>query len=223
MVWQWAGLDGKREGVKPHLPLIAGFLLLLAPLARAQVIINHAALDQLAGISPAPPAPPVRQPPAPRRLAGHEPGHGGVKVTFRPAHAKPPRAAGSKSPAALPAAPLPATPLPAAVKPPLKPASPPALLPAVLHFATGSAALPSAAAAILRPFCGTSAGPIFIDAHAAPDPADPSAAVRLSLSRAFAVRDALAACGIASARIIPRADGAAQSGDTDAARITATP
>ena len=129
---------------------------------------------------------------------------------------------------ARPAAPLPAAILPAAARPPIRPpveppARPAAPLPAVLHFATGSAALPTAAAAILRPFCGAGGGPVIVDAYAAPDAADPSAAVRLSLSRAFAIRDALAACGIASARIIPRADGAARSGDPDTARITAAP
>jgi hypothetical protein len=56
---------------------------------------------------------------------------------------------------------------------------------------------------------------------AAADPSDPSAAPRLSMARAFALRDALMACGIPSASIIPRADGAGKN--PDIAHISVAP
>ena len=68
---------------------------------------------------------------------------------------------------------------------------------------------------------GTSGSPITIDAYAAADPSDPSAAPRLSMARAFALRDALMACGIPSDSIIPRADGVGKN--PDVAQISASP
>jgi hypothetical protein len=79
----------------------------------------------------------------------------------------------------------------------------------VIGFASGSAALPASAAGALKPFCAARGQTLVIDAYAPGDPSDPSAAMRLSMSRAFALRDALAACGVPGAAIIPRADGAA--------------
>jgi hypothetical protein len=76
---------------------------------------------------------------------------------------------------------------------------------------------------VLKPFCAHSGGLITIDAYAPADPADPSSAARLSMSRAFAIRDALAACGIASSNILPRANGAAKTANPDAADISENP
>lgn len=84
----------------------------------------------------------------------------------------------------------------------------------MIKFAPGSAALPAGAAASLNPFC-QSPGIISIDARAPADPADASGAMRLSLARALALRDALTACGVASANIIPRALGAVPGQDDD--------
>ncbi len=103
--------------------------------------------------------------------------------------------------AARVAAPLPAPKAPAA------PALPPPPLAASLIFAAGSAALPANAGAALKPFC-KSTELISIDAHARQAmPSDPSIAMRLSLARALAVRDALAACGVPAQNILPRALG----------------
>ena len=86
------------------------------------------------------------------------------------------------------------------------PAAPKPMAPVSLVFAPGSSTLPGNAAAALKPFC-TAMGQIAIDARAPADPSDPSAAMRLSLARAFTVRDALTACGVPGSRILPRADG----------------
>ncbi len=101
-----------------------------------------------------------------------------------------------------------------------KPAGP--VQPAMIRFAAGGADLPGNSAGVLQPFCGRS-HMIVIDAYAAADPAEPSAAARLSMSRAFAIRDALTACGVPDNLIIPRANGAAKTADPDAAEISASP
>jgi len=196
------------------------------PAASAQVIVNQAALEQLAGIPPAViTAPPeIRQPPR--------------KITYRPVvhrHVAAPTAstvlASSRVPQAVPvvakpapiAAPKPpAPPAQLAVARPVKPkAAPPAS--AEVTFAAGASDLPPGIISELKPFCSNSApaGPITIDAYAAADPSDPSAALRLSMARAFALRDALMACGIPSASIIPRADGAGKN--PDIAHISVAP
>jgi hypothetical protein len=165
--------------------------------ARAQVTVNHAALVQLAGldVAPSPVAPVVRKPVRP--------------VAHRAVHKAAPVAAVAVMPAPVkpvpPAAPAPVPVVAKPVIPPPKPVLPP---PLVVNFSAGSAALPGTMAAALKPFCAAPGATAIIDAYAPPDPADPSAAMRLSLSRAFALRDALAACGVPAARIIPRADGA---------------
>ncbi len=183
--------------------------------ARAQVIINQAALDQLAGIPPvvilAPPE--IRQPPR--------------KVTYRPVyhrHVVAPKIASAGVVAKPPAAPKPVAPKAelAVAKPVVpKPAAPPPV--AEISFAAGASDLPPGIIAQLKPFCAklTPSGPITIDAYAAADPNDPSAAPRLSMARAFALRDALMACGIPSASIIPRADGVGKN--PDVAQISASP
>jgi hypothetical protein len=197
--------------VKPFLLLVTG-LLLIAPDAGAQVIINPAALAQLAGIAP----PVVSAPPVirekPRKIA--------YRRVYR-MRAKPVLAASRM--VAKPA-PLPAKPViqPAAARPAPPPAAKP-LLPATIKFASGGAALPGNSAAMLKPFCAHPGGMIMIDAYAAADPSDPSSAPRLSMSRAFAIRDALTACGIPSSSIIPRANGAAKVPNPNAAEISASP
>ncbi len=97
-------------------------------------------------------------------------------------------------------------------------------MPAItVTFAPAADDLPGNAAAALQPVCKQAgpAGLVAIDAYAPADAADPSAAMRLSLSRAFAVRDALTGCGVPAAHIIPRADGAA-GGNTGIARVSLT-
>lgn len=95
-------------------------------------------------------------------------------------------------------------------------------LPAPLdvHFAPGSAVLSPSDQTALVPFC-KAGGRITINARAPADPADPSAAMRLSLARAFAVRDALSACGVAASAIVPRAQGAVPGQDDNITQIVA--
>ncbi len=198
--------------MKPFPAILAG-LVVAAPSAWAQVTINPAALDQLAGIPPVViTAPPVlRQ--APRRVTYRPVVHHHVTesptLLAVPAMPKP-----VALPKAAPAGPIaervvakPVVPL-AAPKP-----APPANVEIV--FATGAADLPPGTRATLKAFCAkpTPSGFITIDAYAAADPNDPSVAPRLSLSRAFALRDALVACGVPSSSIIPRADGAGKNPD----------
>ncbi len=234
-------------------PLIFAVVLCLLPgLGRAQVVVNQAALNQLAGIAPPPPAAPV----VIRKVVRHVHQLRVVKPALQPAVAVPVVAAVKPPPvkrnvpaanaappldpqaqAALDAAkeaetvrqqdqkfahaasaPVVPTALP---KPAPAPKPAPGMVPIVLSFAPGGADLPGGAAASLQPVC-RHAGPdgiVSIDAYAPADPSDPSAAMRLSLSRAFAVRDALTGCGIQAAHIIPRADGAA-GGDTGIARVS---
>jgi outer membrane protein OmpA-like peptidoglycan-associated protein len=105
-------------------------------------------------------------------------------------------------------------------KPPPAPAPLPGMSPITVKFEAGGDDLPGDAASSLQPVCKRAGadGIVAIDAYAPSDPGDPSAAMRLSLSRAFAVRDALTGCGIPAAHIIPRADGDV-GGDTGIARV----
>jgi outer membrane protein OmpA-like peptidoglycan-associated protein len=233
--------------VKPF--VIAVVLCLLPGLGRAQVVVNQAALDQLAGIVPA--APVVRAPVPPRHVHKRLVVRPVLKLAVVPPPPKP--LALVKPPPKPPAKPAPpldpqaqaaldaareaqavaqedakfAQAASAPVVPTALPKPAPALKPVpgmaaiVLDFAPGGADLPATAASSLQPVCKR-AGPegiVAIDAYAPADPGDPSAAMRLSLNRAFAVRDALTACGVAAAHIIPRADGAA-GGDTGIARVS---
>jgi hypothetical protein len=208
--------------------LVASLLAASVPAANAQVMINQAALDQLAGVPPtviaAPPE--IRQPP--RKVAYRPIMHRHVAApTTAPvvASSRVPRrvSVAPKAAPAMPAAPRPTPPQAqlAFAKPVIpKPASPAS---AEVTFAAGGSDLPTGIIAELKPFCTSSApaGPITIDAYAAADPSDPSAAPRLSMARAFALRDALMACGIPSASIIPRADGAGKN--PDIAHISVAP
>jgi len=175
---------------------------LLPAFARAQVFVNQAALIQLAGF--AVPAPRVA--PAPKPVARH--------VAHRMARKVVPQSAVAMvQPKILipakPVAPVAPAPVPVVAKPVI-PVPPKPVLPGplVIGFSAGSAALPANAAAGLKPFCTAHGQTLIIDAYAPGDPSDPSSAMRLSMSRAFALRDALAACGVPGAEIIPRADGA---------------
>ena len=199
--------------MKPY-PIALILAALLPSLAAAQVKVNPAALAQLAGIAPARPAAVVAAKPVsppPRR----------VVHAVKPAPLKP-----LAPPAApTPAAPMPAKPMPAkpavAVPPapalgtqaPAPVATPQAL---VVAFAPGSATLPAGTTAALKPFCETR-GVIGIDARAPADPSDPSLAMRLSLARALALRDALTSCGVASQNILPRALGSVPGKNDDEA------
>ena len=204
-------------------------LCLLPALGRAQAVIHQAALDQLAGLVPAPP--PVAAPPLVPVI------HHVVRHVVR-RHVVAPSAVVFDVPPPLPgAAPPPAAATPAVVRPGPAPATPAAAMarpvPAAarpspsphavaLRFAAGSAVLPAGMAASLKPVCAAAepSGIVNIDAPAPGAPGDPSVAMRLSMQRAFAVRDALVACGISPSRIVPRATGASGGGDLDTARVT---
>ncbi len=222
--------------MKPY-PIALILAALLPSLAAAQVKINPAALAQLAGIAPARPAavaaakpvsPPPRRvvravKPAPLKPISAKP------TPAAPAPAKPisakPLPAKPTPAAPTPAKPMPAKPMPAkpavAVPPapalgtqaPAPVATPQAL---VVAFAPGSATLPAGTTAALKPFCETR-GVIGIDARAPADPSDPSLAMRLSLARALALRDALTSCGVASQNILPRALGSVPGKNDDEA------
>lgn len=195
------------------------FLLLccLTVPAHAQVVINQAALVQLAGITPQ-----AAQPAAVSRPANH---HWARRTyAMRP---RPPAAAGPTAVAMvlLPPRTAPKAPAAPAIQPAVArpaPRKPPA--PLALHFAPGSATLPPGAAAALNPLCGAAGtGFISIAATAPGDPSDPSIAMRLSMSRAFAVRDALTACGVPATRILPLALGDVPGKDENTARVTGGP
>jgi len=119
-------------------------------------------------------------------------------------------AAPAVAPAPMPVVAKPVVPAAPAVAPVPVPVIAKPVLPAplIVTFSTGSAALPGGAGAGLKPFCAAKGSTLIIDAYAPGDPSDPSAAMRLSMSRAFALRQALTACGVPGAQIIPRADGA---------------
>jgi hypothetical protein len=211
-------------------PLILAFGILLLPSAAdAQVLVHQAALDQLAGIVA--PAPPPAAPPAHKkwhrhivvvsaRTPGPPPRTAHPPVAPLQAPALPGMQAGTPPDATAPSAPPPAAPVLAAARTPAPPnaTSPQAAKPAPLTivFAPGSADLPPGTAAALKPFCKT-AVPLGIDARAPGDASDPSVAMRLSLARALSIRDALAACGVASANIVPRARGNIPGLNDDAA------
>jgi hypothetical protein len=192
--------------VKPFFCAASALLCLVPALACAQVVVNQAALDQLAGIQPKPVAVVEDVPPP----VVHHVVHHVVHKTPAPvtvAVAKP----------AAPPAPVPVVAKPVAPKP----AAPP---PAVsVHFAGGSSDLPAGAAAALQPFCADKTARVVINAAAPGDPSDLSAAMRLSMQRAFAVQAALTGCGVPVTNILPRALGSAGGKNLDTTQVTATP
>lgn len=185
--------------------LLTGFLLLAPACAAAQVTVNPAALQQLAGVIP---------PPEPIAAAVPAPSHPHAPAA-RPRWRKPQggeldaRRAPEPHPHPTPQ-PTPVQQATARLVPPVppKPAPPPQkpLAPVTLTFAPGSAALPANATAALQPYCA-SKNMIAIDGRAPTDPTDLSAAMRLSLARAMAVQAALTACGVPVQKILPRALG----------------
>lgn len=189
---------------------------LLPAMGRAQVYVNPAALDQLAGI--AQPAPVVEAPkPPPRRRVAY-------RVHARPA-VKP--AAPMQAPVQAPVQATSAAVVPK-VAPPVAPVKPvvPAVVrpvykgPVTIDFAAGSAALPADAAARLATVCALP-GQVTVDARAADDASDPSASLRLSLARAMAVKAALGSCGVAGTRVLPRALGDVAGADENTVTVGA--
>ncbi|GEM_PF-2361563 len=193
--------------MKPYqIPLILAALL--PSLAQAQVTVNSAALAQLAGIAPPPPAQVVAPMPPPVRHVVHH--HRVVVAVVKPVPVTKAIPAVAK-PAPIAAAVV-VPPAPSLAAPAPKPVAPPHGL--TVDFAPGSAALPASTRAALKPFC-ESGGVIGIDARAPADPNDPSIAMRLSLERALALRDALTSCGVPSQNILPRALGAVAGQNED--------
>lgn len=183
----------------------------------AQVTMNPSALRQLEGL--APPAPVAKPEPAMARPVIHKP----HRRFSRHAKPKPPETPESPEMIgpARPGKPAPSVkPQPAPVP---KPASPKAAPPPIarIEFAPGSATLPANAASLLKPFCAANA-PVPVVAHAPADPNDPSGAMRLSMARTFAIRDALAACGVPAQNIIARAAGSVAGADENQALIGAS-
>ncbi len=194
---------------------LPGLIVLIPACAFAQVSVNPAALRQLQGLPPA--APPAAQPavakPALHKAPVHHahPARPVIPEPAKPAPTKPP------APAVAPGKP-PLIPAPAP-----KPAAPEPAIPSLarIEFGPGSAVLPANAASTLKPFCA-SATMVPVVARAPADPSDPSSAMRLSMARAFAIRDALTACGVPSQNVIPRAAGNVPGADNNEALIGAS-
>ena len=183
-----------------------GLVALIPACGFAQVTVNPAALGPLEGLAPAAPAakavPAMARPPVPRAAIHHD--H----------HAKPETIPPPAKPHAVP---------PLISKPAHPPASPKPVTPPVarIEFGVGSYALPADATRALKPFC-TASLQIPVIARAPADPNDPSGAMRLSMNRAFAIRDALIACGVPAQKIIPRAVGSVPGTDDNQAQIGAS-
>lgn len=205
--------------------------------AEAQVTVDlHAlqALPQRPGSAPHPAAPPTTASPRPARQA--------PTVAARPAPTPP-----TEPPAGEAAAPAPPPALPESVPqtasiPPIAPAAPaeqPPAPPVVANAPTAAAPNPSVpkglrvtfgpgqsdlspdSSAAIKTFvsgAGSDQASFTVMAYAPGVPDDPSTARRVSLARAMAVRTALVADGIASARIFVRALGA-QYGDGPPDRV----
>jgi hypothetical protein len=184
--------------VKVFFPLFAG-LFLLPVCAGAQVTVNPAALQQLAGIAAPPPSAVAPQPVVPpvRHFRHYH------RMALTRTKPTPPKLPPVAARVAARVVPPPVATAHAANTPP-KPPGPAGLV--HILFAAGSAALPPSATSALAPWCA-STGRIGINAFAPSDPSDPSLALRLSLTRALAVRDALVACGVPTQNILPRALG----------------
>lgn len=188
---------------------LVGLSLFIPACASAQVRVNSNALQQLQGIPSTPPAPypQAAPPPAPKPMAREQSkasAHSSVREQ-EPLPLPPPAPGQPSAPDATPA-----------TTPPI-PVIPPV---ARIDFAPGSADLPAEADATLKPFC-TSPYRIPVLAQAPADPANPFAAMKLSMQRAFAIRAALIACGVSAQNIIPQADTSATGANSDEAMIGA--
>lgn len=199
---------------------LPGLLALIPACGFAQVTVNPAALRQLQGLPPVAAAPAVR--PAMAKPPVHEtaPHRNHPTTPHKPAPAKPVPA---KPAPALPAPTLPPGKPPIVPPPTAKPATPKPTIPTLvkIEFGPGSAILPADASAALKPFC-TAGATVPVLTRAPADPSDPSSAMRLSMARAFAIRDALTACGVPASHIIPRAAGSEQGADNNEAEIGAS-
>jgi outer membrane protein OmpA-like peptidoglycan-associated protein len=187
-------------------------LLLLPAISRAQVYVNQAALDQLAGVKP--PAS-VAASPLPAR-------HVVYRARARRAASRPLPVQAASAAAVAPkgVTPPPAVVVVPAVAKPVVPVRPSYTGPVTIGFAPGSATLPAGTAARLAGVCGVP-GQVTVDARAADDPGDPSAALRLSLARALAVKAALTGCGVPATRVLPRALGDVAGADENVATVGA--
>ncbi|WP_139284744.1 OmpA family protein [Acidocella aminolytica] len=191
---------------------LPGLLALIPACGFAQVTVNPAALRQLQGlpliapaVQPAVAKPHVKLPPA-------KPFH----------HTKPAKPAPLPlPPPAPPSVPAPKVPPMVPVAP--KPVAPKPIIPTLarIQFSPGSATLPASAADTLKPFCASQRS-VPVVTRAPADPSDPSSAMRLSMARAFAIRDALIACGVPAQNIIPRAAGTVPGADNNEAQIGAS-
>jgi len=94
----------------------------------------------------------------------------------------------------------------------------------VVSFAQGQSILPAAANQTLSALAHTAANSpnatVNVLAYAPADPADPSAARRMSLDRALAIRTVLMAGGVPSSRIYLRALGSTGTATPDHADVT---
>jgi outer membrane protein OmpA-like peptidoglycan-associated protein len=183
-------------------------LTLLATPAGAQVVVNNAALQQLAGIEPAPAPAPVKP------VAHRAP----KMIMHRPLA----RAAPHKMPVAVPVV-APVKPSPAApAKPTPARRAPSAPASLGLVFATGSADISPQQAVSLQKFAttpGSAQAHFEIDARAPAAAGDPSVARRLSLMRAMAVRDGLVKAGIPQGDILLRALGSEAGAPADSTMV----
>jgi len=221
----------------PLMRRLAVSLVLLGDtgLAQAQVTVDLHALDALPP-SAAPPrparrAPPRRPvplankpsaPPVPRAEARAPPTAAPLPSV---ATGPPPAAVALPSEAPAPAAPQLAAPSPTAVQP--APPPPPQRRTLRVGFAPGQSGLtPPEAGALAELGQGVpKTGPVRVEvlAYAPAAEGDASAARRLSLARALAVRSALAGAGVPAGSITLRALGsppAEQAGDADTAIVT---
>jgi outer membrane protein OmpA-like peptidoglycan-associated protein len=219
--------------------LLAGVLCAAMP-ASAQVTVDLHALDALRPVQKAPsrraPAKPAK--PAQQPLASTQPNKPSPQEPVASTGAAAPQETPAPSPPPLPAAPPPTIALAPVPEPPPSVQAPPPPPPPISDTSTSAASAtgaglrvtfgpeeadlsPSSAAAIQNLVRTAPQGDnvsVNVTAYAAGTPEDPSTARRLSLSRALAVRSALIANGLSSARIYVRALGA-QAGEGPADRV----
>jgi outer membrane protein OmpA-like peptidoglycan-associated protein len=232
-------IPGNLTHMRQACLLLTGLLCAASP-ALAQVTVDLHALDALPGVRPPSRETPVRRPgvkPAQRPLASGRPNQtpapAATAATQSPAPATPAPPAATLPDAAPPTIALapvaPPPPAPQAAPPPPPPISDTAASAATstgaglrVTFGAGESDLsPASAAAIHALVKSAPSGEstsFNVVAYATGTPEDPSTARRLSLSRALAVRSALIADGIASARIYVRALGAV-GGDSEPDRV----
>ncbi|MHB1302560.1 MAG: hypothetical protein ACYCZB_03675 [Acidiphilium sp.] len=172
--------------------------------ARAQVIVNQQALEQLGGKKP-----PPKHLVVPKRRVYRRPYH---RIVRRP-----------RPPLPLPPPPEPVFTKPPPPPPPAKPAPPRAI---VLSFSGTSTALPDGGAAALARFIGKAPDKTMhyvVQAAAPGEASDPSVARRRALDRGLAVRAVLRRAGIGPEHIIVQALGDPPGLPTGRVTLTETP